>query len=617
MQTETELKREPAGVIKKAGSFQLFKRLSMTGRKYLFWYISLAIAALAVSATNLLEVEGLRRIINAATTKNYQALIIGVTLSITAMLLGQAIEFFKSYSGSLLNFVSVRNLQSLLIIKITKVVFNKYDTFHTGDLSDRLKNSSTQAQEGLNNTLTGVFQNVMQIILIIIYLLTVNLRLTIAALLFSAILPVVVSPLSKKLKVLYDESMQLNADKSAMIQDAIQGAEIVKTYKLSDYFTNRLAGIYVKIIKNVRKLIPFESLMFTSNIMIIILGDFTILAFGGYLASKGQLRAGDVITFVILFEQMFQPISYIASVWPQFQASLASAGRVFELLDLEEEDTINTNELNSYNIPNITGNLQDAEIHPVPGIPTSGDLSFEDVTFGYSDPDSGYILKNVSFTAQQGKVTAIVGPSGSGKSTLVKLALNLYKPSSGRITYGSLDINKLNISDWRSRLSYVPQESSMFTGTIRENISYGKPDAEFDEIRQAAGAANILDFIESRNDGFEELTGENGIKLSGGERQRLSIARAILAGRSILILDEPTSALDNENEKIVMDALSKLMKNQTTIVVAHRLSTIINADRIIYLENGEVTETGTHNELIGLKGRYYAMYNTMKESEQL
>lgn len=622
MQAEINIKQESAGVIKKPGSFQLFRRLFLTGKKYLFWYVSLVAAALAVSATGLLDVEGLRRIINAATTRNTSALLNGVALCITALVLGQSIEFFKSYFGSVFNFISVRNLQSILITKINRVVFRKYDAFHTGDLTDRIKNSSTQAQEGLNNNLISILQNTVLIILIIVYLLTVNVKLTIAALLFTAILPVIISPLSKKLKLLYDESMQLNADKSAMIQDAVQGSEIVKTYMLSDYFKNSLAGLYTKIIGNVKKLIPYESFMFSSNIMIIVLGDFTILAFGGYLASIGELKVGDVIAFVLLFEQLFQPISYIASVWPQLQASLASAGRVFEILDLEEEDKVEEAHFTKSKsdgfdtgTPDIKEESRDLQASTPPLHLYSGDITFEDISFGYSDNE--YILKNVNFSAEQGKVTAIVGPSGSGKSTVVKLLLKLYAPRRGRITYEGFDISQFDISDWRSRLSYVPQDNSLFTGTIRENIAYGNPVAGFDEIREAAGAANILEFVENRSNGFDEMIGENGINLSGGERQRISIARAVLSGRNILVLDEPTSALDNENEKKVMDALNKLMKNQTTIVIAHRLSTIINADRIIFLENGEVAETGTHNELMELKGRYYAMYNTMKESEQI
>lgn len=585
-------------VSKNQSTFKLLNRLAKLNGKYIYWYIALVIAALAMSALSIADTEGIRRIVNGATQKNTSLLRNGVILCFMVLVIEQTIDFIRGYAGEILDFVSIRNVQVGLLSKLTKILMKNYDGYHTGDLIDRLNTSTSQIQTGVNRTVVNILQNIVTAIFLIIYLGIINIQLTVASIIFAAVLPFLVAPISKKLRVLNEQSQKINADKSAFIQDVLQGSEVVKVYMLYDKVASSLDSIFNKIIGITKKLIPYESLMNVVHMLVIILGDFFVLGYGGLLVSKGVMGVGDVIAFVLLFERMFGPISYIATVWPTFQASLVAAERVLEIYDLPEEH----------------------ETKVSIEVPKKGDIVFKNVSFSYKEDKP--ILSNISFTAQKGQVTAIVGPSGSGKSTILKLLMGLYTPASGEITYGSdnstnMNSTEFNISDfkkehWRKKFSYISQEPNLFSGTLKENILYGRQSMSMidmdNDMDSAAQGANIADLISKLEDGFNTVIGERGTKLSGGERQRLSIARSVFADAEILVMDEPTSSLDNENERTVMSALDTLMKDRTTIVVAHRLSTIKNADKILFLNNGVIKETGTHYELMSIKGSYYKMY---------
>lgn len=570
---------------------ETLKRLILISKEYIPWYIGLLIAAIIISVTDLLNAEGMRRIINGTTTGDKNMLVNGVIVSFIALGTGQVIEFAKGYFGEILNFISIRNLQSALISKLTRVLMKDYDSYHTGDLIDRISTSSEQAQSGLNNNAVNILQNIIMLVFIIIYLVSVNIKMTLASTIFVIALPLIVNPLSKKLRALHEENQKANAEKSAFIQDAVQGAEVVRVYLLTDRLAQSLNKIYEKLAVILKKLIPYESFMYSSHVMVIVTGDFFILGFGGYLVSKGELQVGDVIAFLLLFERLFQPLSYISTVWPQFQSSITAANRVFEILNLPEETDA-------------------AHVSP---IPEEGDICFKDIFFTYSGKDN-VILNGITFTAERGKVTAIVGSSGSGKSTIIKLLLKLYEIDQGQISYGGIDIRNFKHEDWRSKISYVSQDAGLFSGSIKENILYGRIGADMNEVKKAAVTACIDHYIEKSEKGYDGLIGEKGEKLSGGERQRISIARAVISNPEILVLDEPTSSLDNENERMVLEALNNLMAGRTTIVVAHRLSTIKSADRIVYIEDGIVAESGAHDELMDMKGKYYDMYSGMIHS---
>ena len=303
----------------------------------------------------------------------------------------------------------------------------------------------------------------------------------------------------------------------------------------------------------------------------------------------GNLPAGDLIAFLLLTVYVAGSIGTFAGLYSQFQESLGASKRIFELLDTQSDM------LEAQN-PEAIGALK-------------GIVSFKNVSFNYGDRGQEHILKNISLQANAGEVIALVGPSGAGKSTLISLIPRFYDPVEGHIEIDGKDLQQLSLQELRSHIGIVPQETQLFSGTILENIGYGKEGSSPQEVQEAATAANAHKFIQDFPDRYNTLVGERGVKLSGGQRQRVAIARALLKNPKILILDEATSSLDSESEALVQQALEVLMKGRTTFVIAHRLSTIRNAERIIVLNAGQIVQEGSHEDLLARGGLYKELYD--------
>lgn len=299
-----------------------------------------------------------------------------------------------------------------------------------------------------------------------------------------------------------------------------------------------------------------------------------VMGYGGMRVATGALTAGELVAFILYLVQIVMPMGQFTQFFTQLQKAIGATERIIETLDAREEDHASGRELNSANQP----------------------IYVENVSFAYDGGET--ILENVSFTIAPGKVTAIVGPSGSGKTTMFSLLERYYQPNSGSIRLGEEQIQGFTLASWRSKIGYVSQESPLIAGTIRENICYGLGrEISDEELRQAAAMAYADQFIEELPEGYETQVGERGVKLSGGQRQRIGIARALLRDPQILMLDEATSSLDSKSELIVQQALTNLMKGRTTLVIAHRLSTVVDADQILILEKGKITGRGRHAEL--------------------
>ena len=323
----------------------------------------------------------------------------------------------------------------------------------------------------------------------------------------------------------------------------------------------------------------------------IILGIFgaivAVIWFAVIMIHNGELQQSQLSEFLLYAVFIGGSIGGLANVYTNIQKTIGATEDLFEILDKKGEPI----ELN---------NAQ--EIKGFKGI-----IEFSSVEFSYPSRPEMKVLKGISFTAKQDEQVALVGPSGAGKSTLVQLIMQFYRPEKGNILFDGLPAENYNLSELRNHMAFVPQDVLLFGGTIRENIAYGKPGASFEEIKDAAKKANAQEFINSFPNGFETIVGERGIQLSGGQRQRIAIARAVLKDPKILLLDEATSSLDSESEKLVKQALDKLMKGRTSIIIAHRLSTIRNADKILFIENGQIAEQGSHEELLINEGRYHQL----------
>lgn len=573
----------------------IFMRLMKLGKPYLGWYLLLCILAAIVSLTTVGIAESLRRIINAATQKDMSSLTSGAIIAFLIVIVEAAANFLRTYLAGVLEFKSTSKLQVSLLKRLFNVRMKDLDRYHSGDLISRINDSVPLTQQGINQKTIEFFANLMQITFLLTYLLSLQLALTLGTLLICVLVPLVMMPFTSRLRSMHEQRQQIETAQQTFIQDTVQGAEVVRAFSLAPELQSQFTKRVKQYFKIHLPLTRLEAVGYNLPLAVILGGLLYVLSYGGYLVIHGQIDVGAVAAFLICFEQISNPVSKLANLWTELQTSLAQGKRLFEVLDLQDEEQ----SVPGDRYPSISG------VHPI---------FLHNISFGYEDKN---VLSNINLTIQPGKVTAFVGPSGSGKSTLLQLILTSYEPDEGYIACGDVPLNSIPRRTWRNHLAYVSQEPYLFSGTLYENIAWGRPEATYEDIIKAAQSAGIHDFIMSTPSQYDTSIGERGLTLSGGERQRLSIARAFVRNPKLLLLDEPTAALDSHNEEIVGQALQELMHDRTTVVIAHRLSTIRNADHIVFLEAGSIVEEGTHFELMALQGQYYAMVESSMKKNSL
>jgi len=376
------------------------------------------------------------------------------------------------------------------------------------------------------------------------------------------------------------------ADSTAVAEDALGAVRLVKAFVREDYEVGRYTTAIEKLFKTARRKVVLTQL-FWSGVGIMFLSTLVIIFwYGGKEVLADRLTAGDLVAFIIYALNISRSISQTSRLYTAVNTAAGASERIFELL---EED------------PEIKDAEEAKELNAV-----EGNISIQNLSFSYED--DRVILNNLNVEVKAGQTIALVGPSGAGKTTLLNLIPRFYDPKEGAILVDGKDIRDVKFKSLRNYISIVPQEVHLFGTSIRENIKYGRLDATDEEIIEAAKDANAHDFISEQPEGYDAMIGEKGVKLSGGQRQRLAIARAILKNPRILLLDEATSSLDSESEALVQEALYRLMKGRTTFVIAHRLSTVQHADRILVLDRGEIVEDGTHQELLSMGGLYSRLY---------
>ncbi len=497
---------------------------------------------------------------------------------IIVLIMQSVFSYFRIYL--FVNFTenTLAALRQALFAQMIQLPMTFYSEQRVGDLNSRISSDIAQLSDTLTTTIAEFLRQFILIIGGIILLLFISPKLT---LLMLAIVPVVAIAaviFGRFIRKISREVQDKIALSNTIVQETLQGIINVKAFS-NEYF------------ENIRYKKSTESIVFTaikggkyrgafaSFIIFCLFGAIvTVIWYGVYLASMKQLYIGDLIKFILYSVYVGASFGGIAELYSQIQKAVGSTERVFEILDEQHED-ININ-----------------AIQPV-FTRLNGDVAFNNVEFSYPSRKEIQVLNGINITVKKGETIAIVGPSGSGKSTLIGLLLRFYDPEKGTLFIDGKDAKSYSLSELRNNMAMVPQDVILFGGSIRENIAYGKPQATFNEIEEAARKANAIEFIEKFPEKFDTLVGERGIKLSGGQRQRIAIARAVLKDPSILILDEATSSLDSESERIVQEALDKLMVGRTSFVIAHRLSTIRKADKIIVIDKGFVSEVGTHDEL--------------------
>ena len=495
-------------------------------------------------------------------------------------------NLFKYWSQRVLTSMRthvVKNIRESLFLKITSLHVGYFHSQRKGDLMSSLSNDVNEVENSVVSSVQVIFREPLMIIGYVVLLFSMSVKLTFFTLLVLPISGGVIAWISRKLRKEAEVGQGLLGEMLSIIEETISGIRIIKAFNAQQYVrekfdeqNNKYRGV-LKSMWNKRELAsPISEFLGISIVVLVIL-------YGGRLVLENQseLNASEFITYIILYSQILIPAKNISTAVTNIQRGIASGARIFSVLEtdiniIEDKGAVAKSSLNT-------------------------EIIFKDVSFQYADTK---VLEDINLTVEAGKMIALVGQSGAGKSTMADLLPRFYDVTTGQILIDGIDIRKIKLHDLNQLMGIVTQESILFNDTIFNNIAFGNKSANREAVIAAAKIANADEFIVKLADGYDTNIGDRGSKLSGGQRQRLSIARAVLKNPPILILDEATSALDTESEKLVQDAIHKLMQNRTSIVIAHRLSTIQHADTIVVMQDGKIIEKGKHAELISMNGTY-------------
>lgn len=506
-------------------------------------------------------------------------------------------SFFSFFRLSLfVNFTenTLANLRLALYSNLVKLPMGFFSQKRVGELNSRISSDITQIQDTLTSTIAEFLRQFILIIGGVILLANESFKLTLMMLSVVPLVAIAAVVFGRFIRRYSKKVQDQVAESQVIVEETMQGISIVKAFANEWYEIARYNGKIKDVVKLAIKGGQYRG-YFASFIIFCLFGSIVaVVWYGVQLSISGEMSVGQLISFVLYSTFVGASFGGIAELYAQIQKAIGATERVFELLE-ETPEKINSEEKSSHQ-------------------KIQGNVAFKNVAFSYPTRKEIKVLKDVSFTANFGQKIALVGPSGVGKSTIASLLLRFYDIEGGSIEIDGKNIYDFDLETLRGNMSIVPQDVILFGGTIRENIAYGKPDATDAEIMTAARQANALNFIEGFPEKMETIVGERGIKLSGGQRQRIAIARALLKNPSILILDEATSSLDSESEKLVQEALEILMEGRTSIIIAHRLSTIRSADQILVLDNGTITEQGTHTELLALENGLYRNLSNLQFS---
>ena len=518
-----------------------------------------------------------------------------IALGLVVILLFQSVFSFFRLS-LFVNFTehTLANLRLSLYSNLVKLPMSFFSQKRVGELNSRISSDITQIQDTLTSTIAEFLRQFILIIGGVALLASESFKLTLLMLSVVPLVAVAAVIFGRFIRKYSKKVQDQVAESQVIVEETMQGISIVKAFANEWYEIARYDGKIKDVVKLAIKGGKYRG-YFASFIIFCLFGAIVaVVWFGVRLSISGEMSVGQLISFVLYSTFVGASFGGIAELYAQIQKAIGATERVFELLEETPEKINSTQEETSQKI--------------------NGNVTFKNVEFSYPSRKEIKVLKDVSFTASFGQKIAIVGPSGVGKSTIASLLLRFYDIEGGEILIDGKSIYDYDLETLRGNMSIVPQDVILFGGTIKENIAYGKPNATDEEILLAAKQANAFNFIEGFPEKFETIVGERGIKLSGGQRQRIAIARALLKNPSILILDEATSSLDSESEKLVQEALEILMEGRTSIIIAHRLSTIRSADQILVLDNGIISEQGTHQELIALENGIYKNLSNLQFS---
>ena len=568
-----------------------FKRLLRYVKPYRGWFTFSVIALLFSVVLNLVLPLVIQDLVDVVLIDQNLPRLNQLAIGLVIVFLVQGIfSFMHRLSLAFVGERAIADIRVEVYSHLQRLSLRFFADYRTGEVVSRLTNDVSLLQTAVTDNLVALLRQGVTLVGASILLFVLNWRLTLVILTGVPIISLTIVWLGRKIRKAAKDVQDALANAANVVEETVSGIRIVKSFAREPHeigrFSQRVNETFEAAMRRAKisaVLAPIIGFMAFMSITL-------TLWFGSIEVLQGRLTAGGLVAYLVYTMMVATPIATLAGVFAQFQSALGATERLFGLLDTEPD------------------------IQSKPGAPVlppvNGRVAFENVSFQYNERVG--VLNNVSFQAEAGQIIALVGPSGAGKTTLVNLIPRFYDVNIGRILIDDHDVRDVELTSLRGQIGIVPQETTLFSDSVYENIRYGRLDATRAEIEAAARAANAHDFIVNElPDGYDTLVGERGVKLSGGQRQRVSIARAILKDPRILILDEATSSLDSESESLVQEALERLMSNRTSFVIAHRLSTVINADWILVVENGRLVEQGTHASLLlnqsGLYNRLYQM----------
>ncbi len=555
------------------------------------FFIDLICAAF-ISIVDLAYPQILRTMTNTLFTKDSQVILKTlpwIAAGLLAMYIVQSLcKYYVSYQGHMMGANMERDMRQQLFDHYEKLSFSYYSRNNSGQMMSKLVSDLFDIAEFAHHGPENLFISVIKIVGSFIFLFLINWRLALPLVVLVLCMFIFSFRQNRRMQETFMENRRKIGDVNSSLQDTLAGIRVVQSFANEDIEREKFRRSNHAFLISKRNNYNCMGNFMGWNLFFQGMMYLVTLVYGGYLIANGMMAVTDLAMYALYIGIFISPIQILVELIEMMQKGLAGFRRFLDVMETEPEI------------------VDSPDAQPLSDV--KGRVCYEDVSFHYSDDDT-CVLSHVSFEIPAGRSVALVGPSGSGKTTICSLLPRFYDVTGGRITIDGKDVRTLTLKSLRSQIGMVQQDVYLFSGTIRENIAYGKPGASMDEITEAARRANIHDFIQELPDGYDTFVGERGARLSGGQKQRISIARVFLKNPPILILDEATSALDNESERWIQQSLEELSKDRTTITIAHRLSTIRNADEIIVITENGIAERGTHESLLEKGGIYAHYYN--------
>jgi ABC-type multidrug transport system fused ATPase/permease subunit len=480
----------------------------------------------------------------------------------------------------------IKELRTKIQRHVIQMPIRYFDNTKSGELVSRIMTDVEGVRNLVGTGFVQLFGGGLTAIAAFFILINLNAWMTLYTLVPLAIFGLITAKAFGYIRPIFRLRRKINAEVTGRLTESLGGIRVIKGFNAENHEIDVFEEGTDRLFQNVKRTLTATSLLTSSSTLLLGLASIGVMGIGGWMMMSEKMKIGEFFAFTMYLAFLLAPIMQMSNIGSQLVDGLAGLDRMEEILQLERE------------------NDQSDRTHTLG--PVAGDIVFDDVCFAYDEGKE--VVNNISFDAPAGSVTALIGSSGSGKTTIAGLAASFMAPGSGTVTIDGVDLSTVTIDSYRNQLGVVLQDDFLFEGTIRDNILFARPDANDQQVADAAKAAHVNEFADRFDEGLDTRIGERGVKLSGGQRQRVAIARALLANPKILILDEATSSLDTESEQFIQESLDELLKNRTTFVIAHRLSTIRRADQILVIEGGRIVERGTHDELITSKGRYHELY---------